>query len=250
MSANIVLYGIIFLYGITIGSFLNVCIYRIPKKENIVTTRSHCMQCGYQLKWYDLIPVFSYLFLLGTCRSCKAKLSIQYPLVELVNGMLYVWIFAVHGMNVESLLYCLCASALIVITMIDWRYYEIPVGLNYWIAILGVIHLILNRSQVVTYVLGFISVSGFLLVLYWVTKGKGIGGGDIKLMAVCGLLLGLPGIILAFVMGCILGSVIHIARMKIGGESKVLAFGPYLSMGVVLTILYQAPILNWYLGLY
>ena len=92
---------LIFLFGIVIGSFLNVCIYRIPKGEDIVKVNSHCMTCGYQLKWYDLIPIFSYIFLRGKCRKCKTKLSCQYPIVEAVNGFMYVLIFAVNGLNVE-----------------------------------------------------------------------------------------------------------------------------------------------------
>ena len=88
MFYTILLAIIIFLYGIIIGSFLNVCIYRLPKKENIVTTRSHCMSCGYQLKWYDLIPLFSWLALGGRCRKCRAKISIQYPVIEALNGVL------------------------------------------------------------------------------------------------------------------------------------------------------------------
>ena len=90
MLAEIIFYIFIFLFGIVIGSFLNVCIYRIPKHEDIVKTRSHCMSCGYQLKWYDMFPVFSYLFLRGRCRKCHAKLSVQYPLIEAANGILYV----------------------------------------------------------------------------------------------------------------------------------------------------------------
>ena len=104
---TIFLYITIGLFGITIGSFLNVCIYRIPKKENIATTRSHCMECNTQLKWYDLVPLFSWLFLRGKCRYCKAKISVQYPLVELANGIGYVWIFFVNGINFISILYCL-----------------------------------------------------------------------------------------------------------------------------------------------
>ena len=123
MLPNILLFLIIFLYGIVIGSFMNVCIYRIPKKEDIVKVRSHCMSCGHPLKWYDLFPLFSYLSLGGTCRDCKARLSVQYPLIEAANGILYVLIIWMNGVNVESLLYCLLTSALIVLSVIDFRTY-------------------------------------------------------------------------------------------------------------------------------
>ena len=130
MLPTILLYIVIFLYGIVIGSFLNVLIYRIPKKENIVTTRSHCMNCGYQLRWYDLVPLFSYLALGGRCRKCKAHISAQYPIIEALNGVLYLLVFWKYGMSVDSLVYCLLFSALLALSVIDFRTYEIPVGFN------------------------------------------------------------------------------------------------------------------------
>ncbi|MCM1048043.1 MAG: prepilin peptidase [Clostridiales bacterium] len=247
---TILFYIIIFLYGIVIGSFLNVCIYRIPKKEDIVKVRSHCMACGYKLEWYDLVPLFSYLFLGGRCRKCKAKLSVQYPLVEAANGLLYVVIVLVNGANVESLLYCLLASALIVLSVIDFRTYEIPLGINIFILTLGLVRVITDYSNWLNYLIGLISVSAFLAVIYYASKGRGIGGGDVKLMAACGLVLGWKLIILAFVIGCILGAVIHVARMKISGESHVLAMGPYLSMGVFIAALWGNRILDWYFGFF
>ncbi len=124
----IILLTVVFVFGICIGSFLNVCIYRIPNKEDIVSERSHCMSCGNVLEWYELIPLFSFLVQGGKCRKCKVKLSIQYPLIEFLNGLVYVWIFAVCGFEIHSILYCLCASALIVLSMIDLRTFEIPIG--------------------------------------------------------------------------------------------------------------------------
>ena len=212
MLPTIILYIVIFLYGIVIGSFLNVCIYRLPKKENIVKIRSHCMNCGYGLKWHDLIPLFSYLFLGGRCRKCKEKISIQYPVIEALNGALYLIVFAEYGMS-----------------------------------------LALGRSRIVTdytdwprYVIGLFLVSGFLYVIYLVTHGRGIGGGDVKLMAVCGLLLGWQLILIGFVAGCIIGSVVHLLRMKLSGEGHVLAMGPYLSIGVMIAVLWGEKFLVWY----
>ena len=141
----------VFLFGITIGSFLNVCIYRIPRKEDIVLERSHCMSCGNVLKWYELIPVISFLIQDGKCRSCKTKLSLQYPLIELANGLIYIWIFAVKGFELESVLFCACASTLIVISMIDFRTYEIPFGCNLVILALGAVRLILDLPHWYSY---------------------------------------------------------------------------------------------------
>ena len=246
----IILYIVIFLIGISIGSFLNVCIYRIPKKEDIVFERSHCMSCGNVLKWYELIPLFSFLVQGGKCRNCKTKLSVQYPLIELLNGLIYVWIFMAKGFQPESILFCICASVLIVISVIDWRTYEIPFGCNIVIGILGIVRVILDLAHWYNYVIGFFTVSGLFLIIYWITKGRGIGGGDIKLMAAAGLLLGWQNILLSLMIGSIAGSVIHLALMKIQGKDRVLAFGPYLAFGIFISMLYGNDIITWYLGMF
>lgn len=246
----IILYIMIFLIGMSIGSFLNVCIYRIPKKEDIVFERSHCMSCGNVLKWYELIPLFSFLVQGGKCRNCKTKLSVQYPLIELLNGLIYVWIFMAKGFQPESILFCICASVLIVISVIDWRTYEIPFGCNIVIGILGIVRVILDLAHWYNYVIGFFAVSGLFLIIYWITKGRGIGGGDIKLMAAAGLLLGWQNILLALMIGSIAGSVIHLTLMKVQGKDRVLAFGPYLAFGIFISMLYGNNLITWYLSMF
>ena len=240
---------VIFLYGIVIGSFLNVCIYRIPAGESLSKKRSHCMSCGYQLRWYDLIPLFSYVCLRGRCRKCKEHISIQYPLVEALNGILYVLIFLVNGWSIDSAIYCLLTSALIVLSVIDFRTYEIPYGINLFILALGLIHLGFHLGDWVTYVVGLLAVSSFLELIFWASKGRAIGYGDVRLMRASGLLIGWKLSILALLLGCILGSVIHIIRMKISGEGHVLAMGPYLAAGIFLSVLWGEPFINWYIGL-
>lgn len=242
-------YVVIFIFGITIGSFLNVCIYRIPLHQSIVTVPSHCMTCGRKLKWYDLIPVFSWLLLGGKCRNCKSKISPQYPIIETLNGVLYVVISLVNGINPESLIYCLMASALLTLSLIDWRTYEIPFGINVFLFALGVAETVMDHQQILAHLIGMICVSGFLGILYLLTGGRAIGGGDIKLMAACGLILGWQRIILAFFLGCILGSVIHLLRIQFAGEGHVLAMGPYLSLGIFLTALWGNAWIRWYLTL-
>lgn len=246
-TLTILLGVVIFLYGIVIGSFCNVCIYRIPAKENIVKIRSHCMGCGYQLKWYDLVPLASYAALGGKCRKCKQRLSVQYPLIEALNGILYVAVFFVNGMNADSILYCLLTSALLVLSAIDFRTYEIPFGINLFILALGLIHLGLHLDEWAEFGIGFFAVSIFLYILYLVSGGRAIGGGDIKLMAVCGLILGWKRILLGFLFGCVLGSVIHIVRMKVSKADHVLAMGPYLAAGVWIALLWGEAFLDWYL---
>lgn len=247
MLPTIILYIIIFLYGIVIGSFLNVCIYRLPQKENIVKVRSHCMNCGYQLKWYDLVPLFSYLILGGRCRKCRQKISIQYPIIEALNGVLYIIIFAEYGFSMTTLLYCLLFSALITLSVIDFRTYEIPLGINVFILALGLIRVVTDSANWPDYVIGLVCVSGVLFLIYWISHGRALGGGDVKLMAACGLLLGWRLIIVGFAAGCIVGSVIHLIRMKVSGEGRVLAMGPYLSIGVMMAALWGENFINWYL---
>ncbi|WP_417029852.1 prepilin peptidase [Blautia sp.] len=246
---EIVPYIVIFIFGITIGSFLNVCIYRIPLHQSIVTVSYHCMTCGRKLKWYDMVPVFSWLLLGGKCRSCKSKISLQYPVIELLNGILYVVICLVNGMDLFSLIYCLMTSALLTLSLIDWRTYEIPPGINGFLFILGVAAAVLDRGNLLSHLAGMVCVSGFLGILYLISRGRAIGGGDIKLMFACGLILGWKQIILAFLLGCIIGSVIHLIRIRVQGEGHVLAMGPYLSAGIFLAALWGNAWISWYISL-
>ena len=247
MTLEIIIYSIIFLYGVVIGSFLNVCIYRIPKNEDLAKKRSHCMQCNYQLKWYDLVPLVSWICLGGRCRNCKEKISIQYPIIELTNGILYILIFCVNGITITSVIFCFLASALLVLSMIDFRTFEIPFGINLFILALGLIRLVLDYQHWASYVIGLFLVSSILYLIVLLSKGKAMGGGDVKLMAACGLLLGWQQILLAFVLGCILGSIIHVIRIRISKVPHVLAMGPYLSAGVFLSALWGEQLINLYL---
>ncbi len=246
-----VVISIIFgLYGVVIGSFLNVLALRLPLKESVTLKRSHCMTCGHTLSWYELFPLFSYIFLGGKCRHCKSKISIQYPLVEGANGILYAILFLVHGISVETILYCLCASALLALSIIDWRTQEIPVGFNIFILLLGLVRLVTDLGNWSQYVIGLFAVSGFLFLLFLITKGRSIGGGDIKLMAATGLLLGWQLNIIAFLLGCIIGSIIHLTLMAIKKANRVLAFGPYLSMGVYIAMIWGEQLVSWYLSMW
>lgn len=243
------LYTLVFLFGVVIGSFLNVLINRIPRKESFVKVPSHCESCGYRLQWYDLVPLFSYIFLGGKCRKCKAKISIQHPLIEGLNGLLYVLIFYKYGLSLETLLFCLLTSALIALSMIDFRTFEIPFGFNIFIFCLGVVRLAFNLSDWKEYVIGFFIVSLFLELLVVLSKGAAMGGGDVKLMATCGFILGWKLILFAFVVGLVSGSVIHVSRIIFTKADRTLAFGPYLSIGVFSAIMWGDIFLRWYIGL-
>ena len=289
------LYLLVFIYGIVIGSFLNVCIARIPIKETIVSKRSHCMKCGHKLAWYDMVPLASYMMLEGKCRYCGEEISGQYPIVEAANGLLWCLTFAILGWEWEAVFACLVISALIVVAVVDWRTFEIPFGVVIYIFVIGLMHLAYVifrwctsvaagnggeyvRTTVVEqmasdgtpylmeftdrfiagiahapwyeYVIGFFAVSVPLLIIYIVSKGRGIGGGDVKLMAAAGLVLGWKLILLALIAGCLYGSVIHIIRMKVSKEGHVLAMGPYLAAGILTALWFGGPILEWYAGMF
>lgn len=252
-SELVVILPFVFLFGITVGSFLNVCIYRIPLNEDIVREQSHCMSCGYKLRWYDMIPVFSWLALGGKCRSCKEKISVQYPVIELANGVLWTLTVLRFGFHFTSLWYAGSISALIVLSLIDWRTYEIPFSCNLWILAMGTGNLITEcmaggLSRAPEFLTGALLVSGFLELLILLTKGRAMGGGDVKLMFAAGLLLGWKGILWAFLIGCIAGSIIHPVLMKWRNKSRVLAFGPYLSLGIWISMMWGRQMTDWYMG--
>ena len=212
------------------------------------------MTCGEKIQWYDLIPLVSYIILGGKCRHCKAKISPQYPIIEATNGIAYVIVFLVHGFNAVSILMCFAFSIFLVISVIDWRTFEIPFSLNVAIGVLAVIRIILDHKNLLDYLIGFCVISGFMLICLFIGRAiKGIdafGGGDIKLMAAAGMMLGWKAIIIAFVMGCILGSVIHLLRMKLTNEDHVLAMGPYLAAGILLAALWGDSLLQMYMRLW
>ena len=212
-----------------------------------MTGPSHCESCGRRLAWYEMVPIVSWLVLGGRCRTCRAKLSPQYPLIEAGNGLLWVLIFLVLGSNWDSLFCCLAASALLVAALIDGRTGEIPPGVDWFIFALGVLHLALHLSDWPEYAIGFLAVSLPLYLLLLATGGRGIGGGDIKLMAACGC-WGWRLILLAFALACILGSVIHLLRMLLKGAGRTLALGPYLAAGTVLSMLWGDSLIVWYAG--
>ena len=241
---------LIFLLGLCVGSFCNVLIYRLPRQEDFVRKPSHCMTCGHELKWFELIPVFSWLIQGGKCRACGVKLSAQYPVVELVNGSMWLLTgILFRGDWLTVALYCVLASMLLVLSVIDWRIFIIPNGINLVIFLLGVVRVITDRGNWLNYLIGCVSVSAVFLLLHIATGGNGLGMGDVKLVGAAGLLLGWQNMILAVLLGSLSGVVIHSMRMK-KGAGKRLAFGPYLAAGIWFATLFGSQLIRWYLGLF
>lgn len=241
---------LLFLLGACVGSFCNVLIYRIPKEEEFVKTPSHCMSCGHELKWYELIPIVSWLIQGGKCRACGVKLSAQYPIVEILNAIMWLAVGLIfRGDWVTVALYCGLFSMLLVLSVIDWRIYIIPNGINLVIFLLGIARVLTDLEGWLGYLIGMISVSLVFLALHVLTGGNGLGMGDVKLVAAAGLLIGWQKMLLAVLVGSVAGAVIHSVRMR-GGADRKLAFGPYLAAGIWFSALFGEQLIKAYLGLF
>lgn len=180
----------------------------------------------------------------------KNKLSVKGSAIFIVVlSLLWAAVFAVKGWEASAFLVGLATAALLSLSVVDWKTYEIPFAYNVLIFALGILALVFDLAHWYEYVIGFFAISLPLLALFYISKGTAIGGGDVKLMAACGMLLGWKLALLGFVFGCIIGSVIHIVRMKISGEKHMLAMGPYLSVGVFIAALFGNALIAWYLSM-
>ncbi len=245
-----------FVFGMVVGSFLNVCICRMPKNESVVSPPSHCPHCSYQIRWYDNIPLMSYLLLRGKCRGCGAHISVQYPLVEMINGIVTLSLFLRFGPTlVFAVLFMFC-SALVVITFIDIEHQIIPDEISLSGIVVGfVLSFFLKDPSWIDSLLGILLGGGsLLLVAYsyqWLTGKDGMGGGDIKLLAMMGAFLGWKAIPFIIFASSLVGSLLGVSIMLFQKKDSKLAipFGPYLAFGAVLYIFYGKPLIRWYLGL-
>ena len=235
-----------FILGALVGSFLNVCIRRLPKEEAIYWPRSHCPECKKTLPPYDLVPLFSYLWLKGRCRFCQSRISLEYPLVELLTALLAVWTFSEFGMRVQGISYFVFVSSLVVITFIDFHHRIIPDTLSIGGTILGFLlsfHFL--NIDYLNSLIGILAGGGLLLLLAYLyfkfTKREGMGGGDIKLAAMIGAFLGYKAIFLTLFLSSILGSVWGLFMMVLKKESLQYAipYGPFLAMGALLALFFQ-----------
>lgn len=246
---------IIFIYGLLIGSFLNVCIYRIPLDKTVVKGRSYCTSCDSLIPWYCNIPLLSYLLLKGRCKDCGEKISPVYPAVELLNALLYLTVWLIYGLSIQALFLAILFSILIIIAFIDLEHQIIPDGLVLILFILGVIHGIYQVLSFgvpwYTFVIGFFAASVPLLILGLIYP-EGMGGGDIKLMAAAGLFIGWKLILLSLFIGALYGGIasIYVIKVRKGSMKTAIPFGPMLSLGIITCVLSGEKILSWYLSLF
>lgn len=241
---------LILILGAIFGSFYNVIIYRLPLKQSIVYGSSHCTNCQTTIKPYDLIPILSYLILRGKCRNCKASISLRYPLIELITAFCFYLVYHVLGLSYELIIGLILASLLIIIAMIDIDTMEIYDRFHIFILVLALINLFITPLPLLEHIIGFFIISLPFYIIAHITGG--IGGGDIKLIAVSGFLLGYKATLIAFFIGIVIGGVIavYLLMTKQKERKSMIAFGPYLCIGIYFAYLYGNQIFNWYLGLF
>ena len=244
----------IFIIGLCVGSFINVVVIRDLNGEQFVKGRSHCMSCNHELAWYDNIPLFSYISLRGNCRYCGKHISLQYPVVEAINGISWLLIFIVNGANITSIIYMLAISSLLTLSIFDLKTEEIPFIFTIIVGVLGLINMFIIGSYKDS-IIGAFAVPAFLMLVAIITSGRGIGTGDIKLEVAIGILLGFKQAVLSFYAGCIILIIAYIILHKIkvrGFESNQVPFGPALSFGAFIMMLCGSGlvdiIMNWIKG--
>lgn len=246
-ASYLLLYIMVFCFGIVIGSFLNVCIYRLPKEESIAKGASHCMTCGEKIKKRDLVPIFSWCMLRGKCRNCGAPISPRYTIVEALTGVLFVLVYLWYGFErpIIAAITCLLYAALIVVFFMDWDTQLISTPVVIFIGLLGVAELLLNKfgkfpiSDVTmkSQIIGIFVISVPFLLIELFSGGRAMGRGDVYLMAAGGLFLGVKAVIVAAFIGMVTGSVVGMILKHKTGNSKF-AFGPFLSLGIAVAALF------------
>lgn len=247
---------LIIIYGLIIGSFLNVCIYRIPREESIAFPSSHCPKCGTSLRWYDNIPLFSYIILGGKCRHCKVSISLQYPIVEALNAFLYVVLFIHFRMTIDFIFYALISSVLVIITFIDLKEMIIPDILVLIILVLSVLHKTLNYfilgiSPQILNSLGGLLLAGTIFLLIVILSRGGMGGGDVTLIGALGFIMGVKKILVTIFLSFILGAFLSLILLaiKIKTKKDPIPFGPFIILAFYVTLLWGDSLINWYLNM-
>ena len=258
---EIVAYVMFAIVGLCVGSFLNVVIYRVPNKMNLAFPASHCTTCDYTLKWYDNIPVLSYLMLGGKCRSCKQRISPRYMLVEIFNALLWTlsvlmfWDSTAEG-RIYAITAAVLSSVLICIFFIDLEHMLIFNRFTIIVAVSGLSTMFTDSfTEWYDHLIGALAGGAVFLAIYFgailILKREGLGFGDVKLAAAAGFALGWQKLILAMLIASVVGSVVLLLLKLIRKDEKSTEypFGPFMSAGILLALFFGSPVINWYLGL-
>jgi leader peptidase (prepilin peptidase)/N-methyltransferase len=247
---------LIFLLGLSVGSFLNVCIHRLPRGASLLRPRSRCPKCAYELHWYDNIPLASYLLLLGRCRKCRTRINLRYPIVELLTALVFLghyWVFDLSALMVVRLLF---ACALIVLFAIDLEHQILPNVITLPGIAAGLVFSLAFPPGVLDAVLGAVVGAGVLWIIaeayYRYSGQEGMGGGDVKMLAMVGAFLGWQQVILTLVLSSMAGALIGVALMatRKKGLRYALPFGTFLASAAMLASLTGPRLLDWYMSFY
>ena len=248
---------LIIILGLSIGSFLNVCIYRLQHNESISKPRSRCPKCKHQLKFWENIPIVSYVFLRGKCSNCSLKISLRYPLIEILTSLLFLLLYYYYGYTIRTLLLIILFSIVIVITFIDIDVQIIPnkllvlglIPVSMYIALYGL-------NDIWGYLLGAFGLSALFLLIAYLGKifyrEDSMGMGDVKYAFLIGLLLGWKNGILALGISFIFAAVIIVVlfiQKKLKSKQKI-PFGPFMSIGLLISLFWGDKIIEWYLNFY
>lgn len=254
-----VIYIPIAIIGLIIGSFSNVCIYRIPKGESINFPPSHCQNCKHKLGFFDLFPVLSYVCLRGKCRYCGEQISAQYAIIELITGCSYAYSFYHFGFTIDAILACVFISVVLILTVIDWRYMILPTGVIVFGSVVAVVgkgmlaYLHHDSSIMIKSILGGIIGYGVVaLVFYvclWVMKKEGMGYGDVRYLGMIGLFTSPSLVFLTLLIGSVIGSIYGLILYRRNKESLEFPFGPFLSIGALISLFYGEQIISSYISL-
>ena len=257
---NYLIYILIIIFGLAFGSFLNVIILRFDELKTIWRVRSHCLKCKKEIRWYDLVPFFSYFILKAKCRYCKKPISYQYPVIEALTAIIFLLIYLSFGISWPALLLVFLSSTLIVISTYDILHMEIPDVLTYSGILFSLCFVFLNLFQknqlnlenLIPYGYAILVGAGFLGFLVIISKEKWMGKGDILLGALMGILLGMPnilvGLFFAFVLGSIIGLVLIASKKKTLKDA--VPFGPFLVAGTFIALFFGEKLINWYFGIF
>ena len=243
-----------FVFGLALGSFLNVCIYRIPLKKSIVSPPSSCPQCGARIRFYDNIPIISYIALLGRCRSCRTPISLRYPLVEIIIGLLSVALFIQFGLSATSIFLFLFTAALIAIAFIDLQHKIIPDMISLPGILIGLAFSFFPSALIspLDALIGVVGGGGFLFLVGTafekLTGREGMGGGDVKLLAMIGAWMGWKALPFIILLSSLTGAVIGGVSLVIGrqGVRARIAFGPFLGLGALVFLFFGDEITLWF----
>ena len=244
----------IFLLGTCVGSFLNVCIYRLPQGKSLVRPGSACTKCNHRLKWWENIPILSFLFLRAKCSSCGARISLQYPMVELLTGLLAIALWHKFGIGFELFIYFYFSACLIIVTFVDLAHQIIPDVVSLPGITLGFLSsFLLSELSWLDSLLGIILGGGVLFLVAWgyyiITHREGMGGGDIKLLAMIGAFLGWQAIPLVILLSAAVGSVTGLAIMSVhkGDRHMAIPYGPFLAGAALISLFWGRELTAWYL---